>query len=142
MTLPKTSAKYREAYCNFMVALKEFSIVKGECVQSKRKVFEEYYSEGSDTAIALIISGHHPMFSLVPRDSYDESMLHQQLITDITHEVVTARAISMARRFSVTENFDVTVNLMAEAMIDALENSHTIESEIKKKKEQHSAPSS
>ena len=109
----------------------------------KREVFDTLYDKDSDTQLQLVISGHSMTYSLIDRDAFDDSMLQHQLITDITYEVLTARSIRLARRFSVDENLDATVKMMAEAMLDALENSRQIEAEIKKKKEEHTlTPSS
>ncbi|GEM_PF-3000035 len=132
----KSSQLSRDLWGSFSLRLQQHSIVDASNrIVSKREVFENLFDEcqgPQQVGIELVVSGIHPSYSLVKREGFDESIVERQHIADVTRDELTSRSVSIARKFGVCHDFDVTVKMMTEAMLYVMENKDQIEQAIKK----------
>lgn len=131
--LPKSSPIYQKRWGEFAIELEAHNIVddSGKTVP-KRKVFEKLYSEENDIQLSLVVSGMHEKYKLLPRKEFDEAILRQQAIDEITRDELFNRSVKIARRFDIKDSFDEVIKFMVEAMLHALEHRKDIENAVKK----------
>ena len=132
----RASNKRREEWCKFTLATQKFSVVDSDNNHvCKRDVFEQLYDEYDHTQIGLnlLSNNAHQHFHLVPRDGYNEAETRRQYIDEMTKEVMSIRAISLARRMHLDTHFDHTVKWMTEAMLDVFENYQAAGEAVNKK---------
>ena len=130
----KSTLASREYWCKFSVKLQQKSIVDSQGkVVPKRLVFEKLYKDNGDQVqLELVMSGIHQEYTLVPRKDFDDAILRQQRITELTRDELYDRAVKISRRFDVKENFDMVIRLMVEGMLHVLDHHKKIEDVIKK----------
>lgn len=116
-----------------MKALEEYDILdESGMILRKPDLFNELYSEtGGNVGLYLIMENSHPVYSLRHRKSFDKALVEQEHILELTRNELTQRAIGIARRIGTCENFDNSIMLMVEGMIDVLDNHKEIEKNIK-----------
>jgi len=133
----KSSQESRKSWGQFSSDLQKYSIVDPQGnVIPKRYVFEKFFNEDAgeqQVQLLLIVAGMHEKYSLINRKEFDESILRQQLIDEMTREELSSRAVKIARRFNIKDNFDEVVKFMIEGMLHVLENHKQIDDEIKSK---------
>jgi hypothetical protein len=129
----KSSQKSCEWWAKFALALQKYSILKNGTVQNKREVFEMLYRDNQSDQIdlELIMSGVHSDFTIEKRNDFEQSILDNQAIGDATRDELHIRAVSLARRFSISQDFDLVVSYMVEAMLYTLENQIQINKSIR-----------
>jgi len=119
-----------------MTELQKRSIidVDTEMVISKRAIFDLLYDDGrgdEQVQLLLVLSGMHQSYALVHRKEFDQAIFEQQAIDDSTREELRARAVRIARKYEIGENFDEVVKYMIEGMIHVLDNHKQIQASIR-----------
>ena len=131
----KSSQQSRKSWGQFSADLQKFSIVDSQGnVIPKRYIFEMLFNESTceeQVQLSLVAAGLHEKFSLIERKEFDEAVLRQQIIEEITREELTSRAVKIGRRFNIKDNFDEVVKFMVEGMLHVLENHRQIDDEVK-----------
>ena len=134
--IPRSSHKFREAWAEFAIQLQDKSIVDhADVVQCKRVVFEKLYNESDPrlTDIHLVVSGLHPMFSLVDRPGMKQAIDEQAQIQNATKAVMNDLAMAVLRHHPPIECLPTVLKLMVEAMMAVHENGRDVEDRIRKK---------
>jgi len=127
----KSSQDQRKAWVDFAVNLQTYSVVdlQGKVIP-KREVFEKLYDPVNDVQIQLLISGMHWSYKLISRKEYDDAVILQQFINDITQDEIKRLAVNIARKHKLKGRFDETVSMMVNGMLHVLNNHEEINKAI------------
>ena len=127
----KSTPICREWWGKFSLALQCKSIMKGDTPISKREVFDLLYDpdDKHQTHLELVMAGIHQEYHIVKRENFDTAEMEAQMISEITHDLLTRKATSILRR---TENAD-TITLMVEGMTEVMEGYRDLQVEIRSK---------